>query len=136
MLKILYIIFLIFIVSSQIYAETIVSSSIEWITCQSDVIITGKIENMVVANPSPLIAYNLITVKIDKVLKGNITDRKLVFELNSSDTKTIKENLNKSDGSFVIFLKKTADTEKKYIPTSSQSPLFNFESRLFARRYL
>ncbi len=125
MLKIFYIISLFLITSTQIYAETLYSSSIEWMTCESDVIVLGEIEIIELAKPSRLITYDLLTIKIDKVLKGEIADRKLFFELNSSDTKTISETLNKSDNTFLIFLKKTADADndKKYTPTSSQLPL-------------
>lgn len=123
MLRIFYIIFFLLIISNQIYAETLFSSSIEWITCESDVIVLGKIENIEFAKPNRLITYDLITIKIDKVLKGNVANRKLLFELKSSDTKTISENLNKSNNSFIIFLKKNTANDKKHTPSSLQSPL-------------
>lgn len=120
-MKLLYIILFIFTFYFQICAENIGSSSIEWLTCSSDLIVMGEVENIKLANPSKYITYDLINIKIDKVLKGNIVGRKLSFELQNSDTKTITEKINISETNFIIFLKENDD--KKYIPTSLQFPL-------------
>lgn len=111
-----------FIFSIQLYAEIIVSPSIEWITCESDLVLMVKIEKINFAEPSQKVTYDNITFEIDEVLKGALNRKTIQLKIRSNYAKPINDDLADSANKFLIFLKKS-DEENKYIPSSSQFPL-------------
>lgn len=112
-----------FIFSTQLYAELIISPSIEWITCESDLVVIGSIKTLNIAKPSQRVTYDFLTVEVDEVLKGGLNEKIPQIKIRSNYTNPIKNDLADPSNKFLIFLKKSSEDEYKYIPTSLQFPI-------------
>jgi hypothetical protein len=88
-------------------AEISAEPSIEWITCESEVITIGKITDIKVTKGIYSVIYEDCTVQIDKILKGNVQEKELMFCLRTTSSKpTAKEFMNSKDG-VLLFLSKS-----------------------------
>ena len=73
-------------VSGQVFAEYISAPSIEWLTCDSDVVLVGKINRIEALKDEKTYRYGNCTIEINEIIKGNIEDntpRKEIFPLAS-----------------------------------------------------
>jgi len=109
-------------------AESLGASSIEWLTCQSDVILIGQITNICVTKGVHSVIYEDCTVSIKERIKGEVKDSDTLFCLRTiSANPTCKVFMNSKDG-VLLFLSKSKGhgperhLDNKYVPTSMSDP--------------
>jgi len=115
--------------SGQSRAEIMAAPSIEWLSCQSDVIVVGKLEKIAVIKGPGDVIYEDCTVQIGEVVKGDIKGKELVFCLRtlSSPEPSVKALMN-SRQEVLLFLSKSEDhggeshLDNMYVPTSMLQP--------------
>jgi hypothetical protein len=109
-------------------AETIVGSSLEWLTCASDVVVVGKIEKIETTRGPGDVLYDDCTVQVSEVLAGKPRDR-VVFCLRLLSAESPARAWMKSREGLLLFLSPATNNgpEKRLdgmlVPTSSQFPL-------------
>jgi len=116
-------------ISSVARAEIMVASSVEWLSCESEVIVVGKITDITTTKGVHSVIYEDCTVHIHEVLKGDSKAKDLVFCLRTLSAKpSAKAFMNSKDG-ILLFLSKSRDhgperhLDNKYVPSSMRSPL-------------
>ncbi len=116
-------------ISSVARAETMAASSVEWLSCKSEVIVVGKIKDITITKGVHSVIYEDCTVQIHEVLKGDSKAKDLVFCLRTHSSKpTAKDFMNSKDG-ILFFLSKSKDhgserhLDNKYVPSSMRLPL-------------
>lgn len=109
-------------------AEIMVASSIEWLTCTSEVVAVGKIEKITITKGVHSVIYEDCVVQVDEVLKGDMKGKKLTFCLRTlSANPTAKAFMNSKEG-VLLFLSKSKDhgrethLDNKYVPRSKHLP--------------
>lgn len=119
---------LLFLLSGQSRAEIMGASSIEWLSCQSEVIVVGKIDKITITKGVHSVIYEECTVQIAEVIKGDIKDKELAFCLRTLSSKpTAKDFMNSNQG-VLLFLSRSKGhgperhLDNKYVPTAMGSP--------------
>lgn len=116
-------------ISSVVRAEIMVATSVEWLTCNSEVVVVGKIKQITTINGAHSVIYEDCVVEVSEVLKGDIKDKQITFCLRTfSLFPTAKALMNSKDG--VLFFLSTskengseAHLNNKLVPSSEQFPL-------------
>jgi len=110
-------------------AEITGASSIEWLTCTSEVVAVGKIEKITITKGVHSVIYEDCVVQIDELLKEDIKGKELTFCLRTlSANPTAKAFMNSKEG-VLLFLSKSKDhgrethLDNKYVPASKHHPL-------------
>ena len=119
---------LLLILSGQSRAESMAASSVEWLSCKSDVVVVGKITKITVTKGVHSVIYEDCVVQIHEVIKGDIKDKKLVFCLRTlSSEPSGKDFMNSKEG-ILLFLSNSTNhgsehhLNNKFVPTSMRFP--------------
>jgi hypothetical protein len=110
-------------------AETIVGSSVEWLTCEADAVVVGSIEKIVTTRGAGDVFYDDCTVRVKETIRGQVEDNQLVFCLRTLSTESPARAWMKSQEPVLLFLSKSKGhgSEKHLddmlVPTSHQFPL-------------
>jgi hypothetical protein len=105
-----------------------VGSSLEWLTCASELVVVGKIEKVETTRGPGDVLYDDCTVKVTEMLKGKPRER-VVFCLRLLSAESPVRAWMKSQEGVLLFLSPSTDTgpEKRLdgmlIPTTAQIPL-------------
>jgi len=104
--------------------EVRVAPSLEWLTCQAEVIVVGKIKTVTTTKGTGPVIYEDCVVQVEEVLKGQIKGGEVTFCLRSSSPNSgIRPSLNRK-GDTLFFLWKSkghgpkSHLNGKYVPTS------------------
>jgi len=104
--------------------EVRVAPSLEWLTCQAEVIVVGKIKTVTTTKGTGPVIYEDCVVQVEEVLKGQIKGGEVTFCLRSSSPNSgIRPSLNRK-GDTLFFLSKSkghgpkSHLNGKYVPTS------------------
>jgi hypothetical protein len=110
-------------------AETMVGSSLEWLTCESDVVVVGRIKKIVTTRGPGSVFYDDCTVAVEEVIKGKVVDRMVVFCFRSLAKESPARSWMKSEQPLLLFLSESRDhgpekrLETMLVPASGQAPL-------------
>jgi hypothetical protein len=110
-------------------AETIVGSSVEWLTCASEVVVAGSIERTVTTRGPGDVFYDDCTVVVQEVIKGKIEGNRLVFCFRTLSADSTVKGWMKSTEPILLFLAKSKGhgsekhLDNMLVPTSHQFPL-------------
>lgn len=110
-------------------AETVVGNSLEWLTCESEIVVVGRIEKIVTLRGPGSACYDDCTVTVEEVIKGKVLDRKVVFCFRSLEKESLARSWMKSDQPLLLFLSESRNhgpekhLDGKLVPTSDQVPL-------------
>ena len=117
------------LIAAQLHAEIRAALSIEWLACQAEIIVVGKITKVSVTKGVHAVAYyEDCTVQVDEVLKGGVKGKELVFCLRDLSEPTA-QSLVDSKAEVLLFLSRSKDhgseqhLDNMYVPTSMQSPI-------------
>jgi hypothetical protein len=114
---------------ATVRAEVIVASSIDWLTCASDVVVVGRVEKIVTTPGGGDVLYEDCTVAVQEVIRGKVAGDRLVFCLRALHPETPAKRWMKSSEPILLFLSKsTGHGREKHlddmlVPTSDQFPL-------------
>lgn len=104
-------------------AEINVGTSVEWLSCSSEVIVTGKVTKVNDVEGPGKVTYEECTIKVERVFKGKVEGKELSFTLRRIGDDSRAGPLLKSDGPILFFLSKSRDhgpekhLEGKWVPT-------------------
>ncbi|MHC4645367.1 MAG: hypothetical protein ACYTBJ_07685 [Planctomycetota bacterium] len=119
---------LVLLLSGQSYAEIMGASSIEWLSCKSEVVVVAQIKEITITKGPHSVIYEDCAVQIHEVLKGDIKGEELVFCLRGLSSKpTVKDFMNSKEG-VLLFLSKSKNhgserhLDNKYVPSSMCFP--------------
>jgi hypothetical protein len=138
--------------STPLRAESIVGSSLEWLTCASEVVVVGQVEKVDTTRGPGAVLYDDCTVKVLATIKGKPKDRlvfclrRLAADSSAEACKSPAEAWMKSKEGVLLFLSPSTDhgpekrLEGMLIPTTAQFPLSvvnlsSPEERLFDARF-
>src|SRR5262249_34133631 len=111
------------------WAETMVGSSLEWLTCESDVVVVGRITKIVTTRGPGSVFYDDCTVAVEEVIKGKVVDRMVVFCFRSLAKESAARSWMKSEQPLLLFLSESRDhgpekrLENMLVPVSREAPL-------------
>ena len=114
---------------SFVRAETIVGSSLEWLTCESDAVVVGRITKIVTTRGPGSVFYDDCTVAVEEIIKGKVVDRMVVFCFRSLAKESAARSWMKSEQPLLLFLSKSRDhgpekrLETMLVPASREAPL-------------
>jgi hypothetical protein len=122
------------IVSSCVFptvcrAETIIGSSVEWLTCEAEVVVIGRVERIVTTRGPGDVFYDDCTVEVKEIIKGKVEGGRLVFCLRTLSAESPAKAWMKSPEPVLLFLSPSErhGSEKHLdgmlVPTSHQIPL-------------
>jgi hypothetical protein len=110
-------------------AETVVASSLEWLTCQADVVVVGRLTRIVTSRGPGSVVYDDCTVAVEEIIKGQVAHRRLVFCFRDLSKESPARAWMMSEQPLLLFLSRSTDhgSEKHLdgmlVPTSRQFPL-------------
>jgi hypothetical protein len=110
-------------------AETVVGSSVEWLTCASDVVVAGRVERIVTTRGAGDVFYDDCTIVVQEVIKGKVEGDRLVFCLRTLSAESAAKAWMKSREPILLFLSKSVGhgsekhLDNMLVPTSHQVPL-------------
>src|ERR1043166_909640 len=110
-------------------AEVIVGSSVEWMTCASDVVAVGRIEKVVTTRGPGDVFYDDCTVTVQEVIKGKVAGNQLVFCLRTLTAESAAKGWMKSQEPILLFLSKSQEhgsethLDNMLVPTTDQFPM-------------
>ncbi len=110
-------------------AETTVGSSVEWLNCEADVVVVGRVERIVTTRGPGDVFYDDCTVEVKEIIKGKVEDARLVFCLRTLSAKSPAKAWMKSQEPVLLLLSRSKrhGSEKHLdgmlVPTSHQFPL-------------
>jgi hypothetical protein len=116
-------------VAASARAETIVGNSLEWLTCESDVVVVGRIEQVVTTRGPGSVLYDDCTVVVEEVIKGKFDKGRVVFCLRDLSTEPRARAWMKSEQPLLLFLSRSRDPgpekrlEGMLVPTTHEFPL-------------
>lgn len=116
-------------ISSVARAELMVASSVEWLSCNSEVVVVGKIKQITTTKGVYSVIYEDCVVEVSEVLKGDVKGKQITFCLRSvSESPTAKAFMNSKDGVLLFLSKSTghgseAHLDNKLVPSSGRCPL-------------
>ena len=104
--------------------EIRIAPSLEWITCQAEVIVVGKVKTVTTTKGTGPVIYEDCVVQVEEVLKGQIKAGGVAFCLRSSSPDSGMKALLNRKGETLFFLSKSkghgpeSHLNGKYVPTS------------------
>jgi hypothetical protein len=110
-------------------AEIIIGSSVEWLTCEADVVVIGRVERIVTTRGPGAIVYDDCTVEVKEIIKGKVEGGRLIFCLRTVSAASPAKAWMKSPEPVLLFLSpsKRDESEKRLdgmlVPTNLQFPL-------------
>lgn len=113
-------------------AEISIAPSIEWLACESEVILVGKITKIDLTKGVHAVTYEDCNFQIQEVIKGDIKGEEVSFCIRTLSEPTAKAFLDSKDG-ILLFLSKSTDhgseqhLDNKYVLTSDHTPLSIFD---------
>jgi hypothetical protein len=120
---------LVWVSPATVAAETIVASSPEWLTCESDLVVVGRVEKIVTTRGGGDVFYEDCTVVVKEVIRGKVDGDRLVFCLRTLSAESPAKGWMKASEPVLFFLSKsTGHGSEKHlddllVPTSHQFPL-------------
>ncbi len=131
MKKIINLIILIAILAMPIiaFAEIMVASALEWLSCSAEIVAVGKIKNISITKGIHSVIYEDVTVEIHELLKGDIHDKEITFCLRTLSSEPNAKSLMNSEEGILFFLSSSKDhgsehhLDNKLVPTSLDFPL-------------
>jgi hypothetical protein len=121
------------LLTTQARAEIMAASSIEWLTCQAEVIVVGKITQMMTTTGKHAGTYKDCYVEIDEVIKGKVKGKEIMFFQRPLPPNLPVAELAKSKHKLILFLSKSTGRGpshyigRKYVLTSRRFPLSAFD---------
>jgi hypothetical protein len=116
------------IVPGAARAENIVGSSVEWLTCASEVVVVGRIEKVVATRGPGDVFYDDCSVVVQEVIKGKVRVNRLNFCLRRLSVESAAKRWMKSEEPILLFLSKSpkhgseTHLDNMLIPTTHQFP--------------
>lgn len=89
------------------WAEMIGIASVEWLTCDSDVIVIGKVAEITRAESLYSTVFEDCKIQIDEVIKGGISGTELVFCWGAVPNQPEPQGFLQSDSSILFFLSRS-----------------------------
>jgi hypothetical protein len=114
-------------------AETMVASSLEWLTCEAEVVVVGRVERIVSTRGPGDVVYDDCTVAVAEIISGKLSSDRLVLCLRTLSAESPARAWLRSPDAMLLFLSRSQGhgSEKhldgQFVPTSQQFPLSVFD---------
>jgi hypothetical protein len=109
--------------------ETIVATSLEWLTCAAEVVVVARIDEVVTTRGPGDVRYDDCTATVLGVVRGKVEKCRVTFCLRRLSDDSKAQAWRKSGAALLLFLSPSRDhgrekhLDGRLVPTSDQFPL-------------